>query len=300
MKLSETRQGELFMLAESVLGGAFPVIAVIAYNFVSPLVFLALGTFLATLFFAVLMAVQKKWHEIFQKNIWPTILWVALLNGVFYYAIYFMALKYTSAGNVAIISETELLFSFIFFGLILRKEKYTKFALLGSALMFIGAVLVIFSGSFTSVNIGDFLILFISIVIPAGNYFQQKVRKYVSATTLLFLRNLIAFPFVLLLTLLMSEIPTLNSFISIIPLVLISGIMLFGLAKIFWIEAIHRISVAKARAIATITPIFALFYVYLFLGEAPTIWQLAGLVPITIGVILITSKSFLHEPPAID
>ena len=300
MNLSKTRQGELLMFAEAILGGALPIVAVFAYRFASPLFVLALSNFLAILFFSVLLTIQRKWKELRVRKAWKLMLLAGLINGVFYYVIYFMALHYTSPGNVAIIAEMEIWSSFIFFGLILRQEKYTRSALLGSLLMFIGVILVIFSGSFKSVNFGDILILFSSMLIPAGNYFQQKLRKYVSSTTLLFARSLIAFPFLFAIALIFSELPSYKNFVLALPLLAVSGFLIFGLARIFWIEAIHRISVAKARSIYTFASVFTLIYAYLFLGESPTIWQLAGLVPIIIGVILITSKNFLHEPPAID
>ena len=281
------------MFVEAMLWGAFPVLALLAYNFLSPLKVLAWSTFFASIFFGLLLFLQKRWKEIFVREAWLPILILTLISGILYPTFYFLGLRFTTAGNAAIVAQMEIVFSFLFFGLILKREKYTMFAVVGAALMFAGVIAVFFSGKFT-INPGDALILFATMIAPISNNFQQKARKKVSAVTLLFLRSLIASIFLFCFANFWQETGV-NNLTKALPLLLINGIFVFGLSKIFWIEAIHRIPVAKAISLNAITPIFTLIYAFFLLHEVPTIWQFIALPLIIGGGILLTRKNFLHK-----
>ncbi|MCK5472190.1 DMT family transporter, partial [Candidatus Gracilibacteria bacterium] len=143
-KISRERSGELFIFSEAILWSAFPVVSVFAYKFLPPLFTVAWSTFFATVFFAVLLIFQKRWKEISIREAWRPIFFATILIAVIYYALFFLGLQHTSVGNAAIILQMEVWFSFIFFGLILRKEKYTLTALIGATLMFGGVLLILF------------------------------------------------------------------------------------------------------------------------------------------------------------
>jgi drug/metabolite transporter (DMT)-like permease len=61
-----------------------------------------------------------------------------------------------------------------------------------------------------------------------------------------------------------------------------------GVAKIFWVEALHLISITKASAMAAITPVLTIFLAYLLLDEVPIATQLIAIVPIVFGGYMIT------------
>ncbi|MFH1375658.1 MAG: DMT family transporter [Patescibacteria group bacterium] len=298
MLLSKTRQGELIILAEAVLWGAFPVLALLAYEHLSPIRTLAWSSLFAACFFAVLFCWQKRWRELLIREAWLPILMGTLISGILYYLFYFLALRSTTVGNAAIIAQMEIWFSLLFFGLILRKENYTASAITGALLMFGGVAVVLFPGKL-EINIGDILILLAALIAPVSNNFQQKARKKVSAITLLFVRSTIATPFLFAFAGFWEPVGK-TGFTAALPFLLVSGILLFGLSKIFWVEGIHRIPVAKAASLNTLVPVCALIYALLFLGEIPTLWQLAGLPLVIGGAVLITRRNFLHEAPPID
>ncbi|MBI2356020.1 MAG: DMT family transporter [Candidatus Doudnabacteria bacterium] len=68
---------------------------------------------------------------------------------------------------------------------------------------------------------------------------------------------------------------------------LINGLIMLGLSKIFWLEAIHRISVVKANALSSMGPLATLFFAWIILRDAPTSWQLLSIVPMIFGVVLL-------------
>lgn len=297
-KISRERGGEFFIFSESILWGAFPVVSVFASEFAPPFFVVAWSTFFAAIFFAGLLTIQKKWKEIFFRSAWQPIFFATILIAVIYYALFFLGLQRTSIGNAAIIVQMEVWFSFVFFGLILRKEKYSRAAIFGAATMFGGVLFILFPGKF-ELNQGDFLILLATIFPPVGNYFQQIARKKVSAVTLLFIRNFIGAAFLFLLAG-FFEMNLPRNFFSALPFLILNGFLFFGFSKILFIEGIHRISVAKAVSLNTIVPIFTLIYAFIFLREIPTGWQLAGLPLVLVGAILITRNNFFREVPPID
>lgn len=279
-----------------MLWGALPIVSLLIYRSISPIWTLALSTVIGTVFLGVLFFWRRLYRELRDKKSWQPILLSALIIGVLYYLIFFFGLQFTTAGNASIIINMEIWFAFLFFGLILKKEKYTFSALLGAVLMFGGVLLILFPGTL-EFNKGNLLIFFATMLPPIGNYFQQLARKRVSAVTLLFLRSLIAAAFLLPFAFLLEGSSKLDLQAAALPL-LFNGVVLFGLSKILWIEGIHIIPVAKAATINTLIPVFALAYAYIILGEVPSIYQFVGLIPILFGAILIARKKFLRYSPA--
>ncbi len=60
--------------------------------------------------------------------------------------------------------------------------------------MVFGAVVVLIP-NFSVLNAGDLFILLATIFVPIGNYLQQKATKISSTETILFLRSILAAPF---------------------------------------------------------------------------------------------------------
>jgi len=160
----------------------------------------------------------------------------------------------------------------------------------GMLLMSLGAITILFPGTI-AVNPGDGLVLLAAVCAPLANYFMQKARKAVSAETLLLVRSLLSLPFLVALALVLEEPMEPGGVTGAIPYLLINGVLLLGLSKILWIEAIHRISVTKAAAMTALGPAFTLAIAYFVLGETPGFWQLVGVVPVLLGGVLITRKS---------
>lgn len=266
----------------------FPIINIFIYQQISPIFTLILGNLFACLFFLTLMIVRKKFYELKNKKglvniatatFFLSIMWMFVFSGI----------KHTTAGNASIILLMEIFFSFLYFG-IWHKEKFSLSHITGVIIMAIGAIIILFPGEI-KLNLGDLLVLVGAFFAPLANYFQQKSRKEISAETLLFVRYLISFPFILIVTFFLKEqAPSLIAITNVLPLLLINGIAMFGISKLLWIESIHRISVTKAASFGPFAPAFTLIFAYFLLNEIPTFWQLSGFIPILIGAILITKK----------
>lgn len=156
--------------------------------------------------------------------------------------------------------------------------------------MLIGAGIVLYP-NVSQFRLGDFLILGAAMIAPLGNFFQRKARSMVSSESILFVRSLSAVPVAFLLAYLFGEnLLSVHISSSLLILLVINGIFLFGLSKILWIEGIHRISIVKASALASIAPFFTLLFAGIILNEMPTVWQLLALIPISVGLVLLGAR----------
>ena len=285
-------QGEMYLLVEVIMWSLFPIFSILAISLIAPLYTAALSTLIAALFFGFVLTVRKQWGEIKVKSAWKDIVMMTFIIGVIFYSLVFIGLQKTTAGNASIILLMEVFFTMFILGL-WKKEKIVLKHKLGAVLMVVGALFVLFPGQL-KINEGDLILLIATAVPPVGNYFSQRARKKVGSNMIMFIRSLLAGLFILLLAFAFESTPTMAAITESTIFILVNGILLMGLSKVFWIEAIHRISITKAISLASVTPAFTLVFAYFMLGEIPTIWQILGFLPMLIGIFILTEFKFKH------
>lgn len=291
MKMSKEREGELFMLVELILWGSFPVLTVITYKSLPPLVSLGMSTLFGTIFFAFLMSLRNKWHELRKINIYKDIL-IATTLIVIFYILYYSALEHTSPGNASIIALTETFFSYLFFN-VWKKEHMSVIHIFGALFMILGAIIVLFPNT-KALNIGDVFILIAAATTPMGNFYQRRARKNVSSETIMFVRSIIASIMIFaVIFVLKIDLPIIEIKKSLLFLA-VNGAIALGLSKIFWLEAIHRINVAKAVSLNAGAPLITMLFSWIFLHNAPTIWQMLAIIPMFLGVTMLSRKNSLR------
>ncbi|OGG56016.1 hypothetical protein A3D71_02305 [Candidatus Kaiserbacteria bacterium RIFCSPHIGHO2_02_FULL_55_20] len=287
MALSETRKGELYLFSGILIWGLFPVVTALSYAGVPAAISFLWSTVFATVFFAIMLTYQRRWSEIKNLVLWRYSLYIAISIGVLFYGFYFLGLEKTTPGNAAIIVLFEVFTAFVFFRL-LRSSDISLQHVLGSVLMVLGA-LVILAPNFNGFNSGDLLVLAGTLFTPVGNYFQQKARLIASSEMIMFLRSLISIPFIVGLAYVVHVDITADIRPALL-LLIINGVFLLGLSKIFWIEAIHRMSVPKGTALQSFGPFVTLLFAWIILSQTPSVWQLASLAPLVFGVLLLTDQ----------
>ena len=286
MALSETRKGEWFIFSATFLGALFPIITVLSYAMLPSLVSLGWSTLIAALFFGGVVTYKKRWGELRDVRLWKDIFFVTLFISILFYGLFFLGLAHTLPGNAAIIALFEVFTTFVFFN-ILRGERISFGYKVGSLLMVIGALIVL-ARDFSGINVGDLLILAATTCAPVGNLFQQRARLIASSETILFLRSILAVPVIFLFASFLGQQATVSDVSGSLLFLAANGILIFGFCKIFWVEAIHRLSVTKAQALGSFGPLITLLFAWLILNQAPNVWQLAAIVPLILGVLLLT------------
>ncbi|MFA7209197.1 MAG: DMT family transporter [Parcubacteria group bacterium] len=285
-ELTQERKGELIILSEGVLWSLFPVVTILSLKTVAPLLSLAWSTLFAAIFFGIVLFFKNGWGKLKDKSAIKDILLATLILGVIFYLLFFSGLHYTTAGNASLIGLTEIFFSFLFFN-IWHKEYFSKDHIIGAVLMLVGAAVVLYP-NVHSLQIGDLLILAAAFIAPLGNFFQKRARKKVSSESILFIRSSISALVIFILAYFsrvdFSAINLDKTFIFL----LVNGFFLLGLSKLLWIEGIHRISVTKANALNSVTPLLTLLFAWMLLGNIPTRFQLLAFIPMFFGIILLS------------
>ncbi len=155
--------------------------------------------------------------------------------------------------------------------------------------MLAGAALVLLPKT-SGWHAGDLLVLLATAVAPIGNLYTQRARTFVSASFIMFCRSLLSGCFLLLIAVAFDPLPSSQDITQSLGFLAANGILFLGLSKILWIESIHRLSITKVVSLESISPLFTLLVAQVLLHEQVNVLQISGLIPILIGVFLLTKK----------
>ena len=286
--MTPEKKGEFFIFLETSLWAAFPIVTVLSYAVLPSLVSFAWSVLFSAILFGGMVVYRKTWREMANPVLWKYIFFITLFVGILFYGLYFVGLESTTPGNAAIIVLFQVFTSFFLFNLF-RDELFSLEHKVGAFCMVIGALIVL-APNFSGVNVGDFLILAATFIVPFGNLYSKKAREIASSETIMFLRTVCSAPVIFLLAYFIGSRATTADIIMVLPLLLINVVLLLGLSKIFFLEGIHRISVTKAVALESLGPLLTLILAWVFLSQLPSIWQISSLVPFIIGVFLLTGQ----------
>ncbi|MFC1655446.1 DMT family transporter [Patescibacteria group bacterium] len=287
---SKETTGEIFMMISAALHGFFPLLANTGVNYLPPVFFAGMSVLLSSVLFFIFLIYTGNFRKIFNKKALPYILGVTVLVVIIPSILIFIGTSMTSGVNTAILLQTEVLFTFIVFGLFF-KEKITTKKLLGGLAIIGGATIILYNGSF-SLNWGDFMIILATFFYPFGNRCAKKALEIVPSSVILFVRSLIGGTFLVVISLLFEKHIGFGGDSMLIPVlfVLANGFLIMFLSKIVTYEAFKRIDVTKAIALVMSEPAFALIFLMIFLQQFPNLYQVIGLIIIMIGVGFVVFK----------
>jgi drug/metabolite transporter (DMT)-like permease len=289
MKLTKTQTGEMYMWGAAFLWSFFPIFSILSFRTVPPLFTAGISMLISAVFFTVLMFKQRRWHELKVRGIWHYLIAATLMNGILVNGLIFIGTSMTTAGNASILTLSELFFSMTILRL-WQKEFLSQKQVFGSIFLVAGALLVLFQDKL-KINIGNIMIVVAMAIPPIANYLMTQVRNKISAISIIFARSIMGGTALFGISLAFETTPTSSEIYKALPFVLLSGILLFGLSKIFWLEAIHRIPISKGLAMSSVQPAITLIFAFFMLGEIPRPVQLIGLIPMMIGVLMLTDFS---------
>lgn len=290
MEDSKTLKGDAYVMASMLIGSLFPVVAKLTLINIPPLVSYLISVIFSVIPLLFLVIKRNRWHEMnfsVVKDSFYTAFWI----GIVFYGFFYFALNYTTAGNASIAIQSEILWGFLFFN-VWRKEYFRKRHLVGILLMFIGVLIVLFPKS-SGWYLGDSILILATLAAPIGNFFQRRARESASSETILLLRTFFTIPMLYILVLFFKDDISLSIFTpKLLALFFINGVVIMSLSKIYWLEGIRIIAVAKASALNALSPFVVLVISYFFLKENPTIYQIISLVPFVIGTFLLSTNYF--------
>jgi len=283
--MTQERQGELLTVLVSILESFFPIFGILCISLLGALHTYALSLFIAFLFFLGVMYKKKLFRELHNKeaykDLFLTSFFITLL-----FVLLFLGLRYTTAGNMSVIIFLQLLFSYLYFNVI-GSEKIDTLHTFGAIIMAIGALVILFPEDM-QLNLGDLLVFIAAMIAPLANLYSKRARRHCSSETILGVRSFIALPFIAFLAYILEPALEFTKLLEALPYLLVIGVVIFGVSKILWMEALHRISITKMSAIIALVPVFTLFFAWIFLDETPYLRQMIGIFPILLGGYLLT------------
>lgn len=275
-----------------VITALFPIFGNIAVNNINPILVVGLWLFISSIPCLCITSYKNNNFEISLLLRWR-LLPIAIILAIIVQSAWFLGLAHTSANNAAIISKSELLFTFIIYSIVLWKEKYTISALLWAFLIISGIIIVLLQDNF-QISLWDFILLGVFAVIPFWNYLVQRGKEIVSSYTLVWVKNFISGSILICISITLFELPSQEIFITMLPYIFFQWIFWFFLHHVLWAELISKESLAKMLTFTAPIPLLSFLFSYLFLWEIITLWQLSWFFIVLTWVYLILTKKFLH------
>ncbi len=289
MQTAQEKKGVIFALTSAALWGIFPVMINRGLHNIPPLTFAAISTLLAAVGSFIYSALKCRLSELKKKEAYASLLMITLCIVIVPYILLFVGSSKTSGVNTSLLLLSEIIFTLMFTHFI--GEKTTTEKLIGAAGIFIGALLILYKGNF-QLNVGDIMIILSTATYPVGNYYAKKALNQVSPSTILFVRFLLGGLFMLIFAMLAETRSNVSNIIyTYWPMLLFTGLILLGVGKIAWYEALGRLDISKAVSLGLTFPLFSLVILIGIFKEAVSHYQWIGIAIMAAGIFFSIRRS---------
>lgn len=249
-------------------------------------------------FFAVLPLGFNQWkynQELWKKE-WKGLVYLSLSGLVLFNGLVYLALRYTTSINAAIVESSTPIFAFLL-GFLFLNERFRKIQLVGVLLSLFGVFIVITEGSrevitTLSFNPGDIVMLAAMVAWSFYSIFiKQHMWKFPAYGGLLVMFS-IAIIFLIPLSLFeLTQWESINWSWGVVSGLLYLGIFPSLVALIAYNNAIKEIGPSQASIFLNFIPVFTMIGAILFLGESLMIIQIIGSALVITGVLITTRKA---------
>lgn len=223
---------------------------------------------------------------------------IALYMSVLHQGLLFIALRLVDASTIAILLQSQIMFTTLLGWLMLKETIRWKTAT-GLGIGFLGLLLTL-GGPDLHQNPLGFVLVLLSTLVLALSYIRMRQLKKVHPATFIALTNGLAVPFILLASL----FSPLADWLAIgdadwvkLSGVLIYQVLIVSLSHILWQALLARNPVALVTSFILLMPIVAILLSVLMLGETmhpPLIW---GGAMTLLGVAIIMLRKFQKKTP---
>jgi len=243
--------------------------------------------FAGALMWAGMLLMGKKWPT--DRRDVATGIVLGVLNNSAYLGLFFIAMQTITAGLAALIAALTPLAT-VFLAQPLLGERVTKRALMGVALGLAGAAIVLRDRLGTGVDDLTGVVLgFVGMLcLTSGTILYRKRGShsdpFVMVTIQTIASGIVLIPF----SVAMEDWGAIQWNTTFFLVVAYLAIMLSVVALLIWFRMIRIAGASRASAFHFLNPGLGMLFAFLILGEPVSAMDLAGLVPIVIGIILVT------------
>ncbi|PJI97618.1 EamA domain-containing membrane protein RarD [Acidovorax sp. 69] len=287
-----------FVLLAALWGASFLFMRLGAAEF-GPLPMAGLRVTLATLFLWPIMLRQGHWPAL--RKHWRPILLAGVLNSAIPFALFAWAVMHITTGMTSILNATVPLFGALVAWIWLG-DRINRLRWLGLALGFVGVALLTLRAPVGSGLKTEHTAWAIAACLVASSFYGVSAsfaRRHLTgipplatatgsqlgAALALALPTLWLWP---------TQMPGPSAWAAIVAI----AVFCTGIAYILYFRLIVHAGPSRALAVTFITPVFAVLYGALFLGETVTPWMIGCALVIVCGTMLSTGLIRTRRSPA--
>ncbi|WP_075618710.1 DMT family transporter [Paenisporosarcina indica] len=279
----------LLLLVTSLLWGGNFVVGKSLVDHASPVTLTTLRWLIAVVCLIPIVWWKEKRLLPSTKAIIP-LLFMGVTGVVLFNLFQFLALDFTTATNVGLISTLNM-FSIAFFSFLFLREKVNAFQLASMVLSFTGVLLVLSKGHIgmlTSIgfNRGDLLMVLAVCIWGLYSVCSRWAMKY--TTPLMATLYSGVFGVVLLIPFNLNDFTITNLNASFVQSIVYTGVVSTVICMLLWNIGVQKIGATSSGIFLNFNPIFTAILAYLLLDERMTWIQGIGSLIVIAGCFLFT------------
>jgi len=282
----------LVILLGFIWGSSF-LFTEILLNYINPILIVFFRVSLASIILIIYVFFFTNLKFNFSKEILLTFFTMGLLNNVIPFLLIAFAQETITGGLASILNANTSFFTIFLASLFLKDERLTNYRLLGIIIGIIGVVVIVgFENlsEFKNYNFGIVLMLFSCLSYSFAGIFAKtkltNIHPTISATGMLSMSTIILFPFIIIYN--GNELININS--TVLYYSCMFAFICSVLAYFLYFKILETNGAGNLLICTIIIPPSSILLNAFFINEIIKIYELIGLIIITLGLIILDGR----------
>ena len=282
----------LVILLGFIWGSSF-LFTEILLNYINPVLIVFFRVSLASIILIIYVLFFTNLKFNFSKEILLTFFTMGLLNNVIPFLLIAYAQETITGGLASILNANTSFFTIFLASLFLKDEKLTNYRLLGIIIGIFGVVVIVgFENlsEFKNYNFGIVLMLFSCLSYSFAGIFAKtkltNIHPTISATGMLSMSTIILFPFIIIYN--GNELININS--TVLYYSCMFAFICTVLAYFLYFKILETNGAGNLLICTIIIPPSSILLNAFFINEIIKIYELIGLIIITLGLIILDGR----------
>ena len=282
----------LVILLGFIWGSSF-LFTEILLNYINPVLIVFFRVSLASIILIIYVLFFTNLKFNLSKEILLTFFTMGLLNNVIPFLLIAYAQKTITGGLASILNANTSFFTIFLASLFLKDEKLTSYRLLGILIGIIGVVVIVGLenlSEFKNFNFGIVLMLFSCLSYSFAGIFAKtkltNIHPTISATGMLSMSTIILFPFIIIYN--GNELININS--TVLYYSCMFAFICTVLAYFLYFKILETNGAGNLLICTIIIPPSSILLNAFFINEIIKIYELIGLIIITLGLIILDGR----------
>lgn len=248
----------------------------------------------------ILMDVLKKIKEFkkTKKHDYKFMFFISLFSAVAGPLLFLLGLSMTSATNSVLIGKSEAVLTSVI-AIIVLKEKISLHKILGTIVIFVGVAYIATQGFANGLvfQAGDIIIFCSALSYSIGTVLFKRYMGHVPPEIIVSLRSLYGAVVLFFLSLFFVDFSMVMSSVSVKIVLSLLGLVIFTTVagQYLWYKALEITSATNVSLAGLSSPLIAIIYTVVLLGESLSAYQIIGGLVILFGLLLLELHFKIHR-----